>query len=82
MNKRIKQLAIQAGFVPWGDEPWAPGDEIDWSNRYDQQLEQFAQLILEQVEDIILDADESPKLVVREPYRTIINRIDEHFGDE
>jgi hypothetical protein len=46
MNKQIQQLAEQAGFVLWKDESWNPGDVIDWSSRYDSELEKFAQLIV------------------------------------
>ena len=46
MNKRIKELAEQAGFVLWQDEPWNPGDVIDWSCRYDDELKKFAELIV------------------------------------
>lgn len=45
MNKKIKDLAIQAGFIPWADEAWAPGDDFDWSSIYDNELEEFAKLI-------------------------------------
>ena len=45
MNKKIKELAIQAGFIPWADESWAPGDDFDWSSIYDNELEEFAKLI-------------------------------------
>lgn len=46
MNERIKKLAEQAGFCMWKDEPWNPGDVIDWSSRYDNELEKFAELII------------------------------------
>ena len=46
MNERIKKLAEQAGFCMWKDEPWNPGDVIDWSCRYDKELEKFAELII------------------------------------
>lgn len=60
MNKRIRQLAEQAGFVLWGDEKWNPGDTIDWSSRYDDELEKFAQLIAQQCADIALREDHDP----------------------
>ena len=46
MNERIKELAKQAGFMLWGDEPWNPGDVVDWSARYDDELAKFAELIV------------------------------------
>ena len=48
MKKPIRELADQAGFVLWQDEKWNPGDVVDWSSRYDQELEQFADLIVQQ----------------------------------
>ena len=49
MNERYKKIAEQAGFMLWGDEDWNPGDVIDWSARYDQELEQFANLLVEEI---------------------------------
>jgi hypothetical protein len=46
MNEQIKQLAEQAGFVLWKDENWNPGDIVDWSARYDDELKKFAELIV------------------------------------
>ncbi len=47
MNERIKNLAEQAGFALWEDEEWKPhGEVIDWSSRYDDELEKFAKLIV------------------------------------
>ena len=46
MNTRIRELAEHAGFVLWGDEEWNPGDTVDWSSRYDAELEKFAELIV------------------------------------
>ena len=55
MNERIKDLAEQAGFVLWQDEPWRPTDVIDWSSRYDNELKKFAELILMDVLNICED---------------------------
>jgi hypothetical protein len=46
MNERIKELAEQAGFCMWKEEKWNPGDVIDWSCRYDDELEKFFDLIV------------------------------------
>ena len=46
MNERIKELAEQAGFMLWKDEPWNPGDVVDWSARYDDELAKFSELIV------------------------------------
>jgi hypothetical protein len=46
MNERIKELAEQAGFECWKDEPYRPeGQIIDWASNYDEELEKFAELV-------------------------------------
>jgi hypothetical protein len=46
MNRKYIELAEKAGFSLWGKETWNPGDVIDWSARYDKELEKFAELIV------------------------------------
>ncbi len=48
MDPKIKMLAEQAGFCVWSDEEWNPGDVIDWSCSYDEQLIKFYELAREQ----------------------------------
>lgn len=48
MNNELKQLAEQAGFVLWADESWNPGDVVDWSSSYDDELARFAQLVAQE----------------------------------
>ena len=48
MNKRIKELAKKAGFILWGSESWNPGDTIDWSCRYDDELTKYTELIIKE----------------------------------
>lgn len=55
MNEYFKQTAEQAGFNLWEDEDWNPGDVVDWSSRYDYELEMFGELI---IRDIIKIATE------------------------
>ena len=52
MNERIKELARQADFCMWADEPWNPGDVIDWGARYDKELEKFAELIVRECAEV------------------------------
>ena len=49
MKDFYKELAKDAGFCLWGDEAWNPGDVIDWSSRYDQELEAFADALIRHV---------------------------------
>jgi len=48
MNERIKELAEKAGFGMWADEDWNPGDAIDWSARYDEELQNFYKLVIQE----------------------------------
>ena len=46
MSERTKELAEQAGFECWKDEPYRPeGQTIDWASNYDEELEKFAELV-------------------------------------
>ena len=47
MNERIRELAEQAGFMLWKNESWNPGDVVDWSARYDDELEKFYDLVVQ-----------------------------------
>ena len=84
MNKRIKELAEQAGFMLWGKETWNPGDVVDWSARYDEELEKFAELIVQEClgccEHVI--SDPVPKSVDTwlNGGEQCIQEIKEHFG--
>jgi hypothetical protein len=47
MNKKIKELAKQAGFVTWPNESHSSGKgNIDWAGPYDKELEKFYELIV------------------------------------
>ena len=48
MNDKIKELAEKAGFVLWGTESWNPGDTVDWSCRYDDELIKYTELIVKE----------------------------------
>ena len=53
MNERMKELLHQAGFILWQDEDWNPGDMVDWSARYDDELHTLIQLIVHESADWI-----------------------------
>lgn len=48
MNHKLVELAKAAGFVLWKNEKWNPGDIIDWSSSYDNELEIFANMIIDE----------------------------------
>lgn len=51
MKQEIKELAKQAGFLLWSDEPWnSNNDVVDWSCSYDTELERFYELVVKKVE--------------------------------
>lgn len=59
INKKLTELAVDAGFAFWEDEKWGPGPgNIDWSSEYDQQLQGLYDRMLEEVLQTI---DESIK---------------------
>lgn len=49
MNENVKELAKRAGFVLWDNEPHNPGDVVDWSSRYDEELVKYTQLLVNEV---------------------------------
>lgn len=47
MNPIAQQLAKDAGFELWADEPWRPpGQVVDWSSVYDRELEMLVTLTI------------------------------------
>jgi hypothetical protein len=59
INKKLQEMAVDAGFAFWEDEAWGPGPgNIDWSSEYDQQLQCLYDIMLEEVLKTI---DESTK---------------------
>lgn len=77
VNKRIDELFGQAldAAVP---ETWTTLNMMQVKLLKDK----FAELIVEECIDVVLSSDPSPKMIVHEPYRTIMNNIVEHFGVE
>jgi hypothetical protein len=50
LNKKLQELAKDAGFTFWDDEPHGPGpDNIDWSSMYDAELQGLYDRMLEEV---------------------------------
>ena len=58
MNDKIKELAEKAGFVMWGEEIWNPGDAIDWSSRYDDELVKYTNLVIQMCADHIMESSD------------------------
>ena len=79
MNERIKELAEKAGFVLWGEEIWNPGDAIDWSCRYDDEMTKFVELIVNECANELVRWKDEPF-----PYDPEFGAklIKKHFGVE
>lgn len=73
MNEKVKLLAEQAGFMLWDKETWNPGDVVDWSARYDRELEQFYKLIVRECVRISRSSTNG---------FSAGRRMEEHFGVE
>jgi hypothetical protein len=58
MNEQIKQLAEKAGFAFWEDEAHNPGDVIDWSSSYDDELVKYTELLLQEVANVLHDEED------------------------
>lgn len=57
MNDKIKELAEKAGFMMWGEETWAPGDAIDWSSRYDDELTRYTEFLIQECMSYLEEGD-------------------------
>lgn len=75
MNKRIKELTEQAGFVRFSPEE-DPHTPIDWSSDYTYELEKFAELIVRECAEVV---KWTPSQYPNEEY---VKNIKEHFGIE
>ena len=83
MNKRIKELTEQAGFVRFSPEE-DPHTPIDWSSDYTYELEKFAELI---VRECVIRAEREwirngSDTEHNKAITSVIKSIKEHFGVE
>ncbi len=86
MNERMKQLAEEAGFILWEDESWKPeGAFIDWSSNYDDVLDRYTELIVQECMDI---CKKHPSRIVSNNWNVdavaphLVQQFEEHFGVE
>ena len=78
MNERILQLAAEAKIMT--EE--SINMKISFNNQLKAFSEKFAKLLILECTNIVEDSDPSPKMILHEPYRSIVYRIEEHFGVE
>jgi hypothetical protein len=69
MNKRINRLIDQAGFIKFTVEE-DPETPIDWSCDYTEELNKFAELII----------DECVNICISNRHDDSAFHIEEHFG--
>lgn len=77
MNERIKEHASNFFDV---DRHGTIVSPVDGYQDIEEELQKFAELIIEECIEIVLSSDPSPKMSVREPYGSIMENIKEHFG--
>jgi hypothetical protein len=77
MIRHIRELANQAGFD-------ASSNFIipKHSGHISDELLKFAELIVNECIDIVIRSDQSTKMVLHEPFRTIADNIQNHFYGE
>ena len=63
MKQIYREIAENSGFLLWGNESWNPGDVIDWSSRYDEELERFAEAIVQRCIGVLETRKDSPIIV-------------------
>lgn len=68
MNKRLLELAKESGLIQYDSDGKV------------QDAEKFAELIITECMEIVLESDPSPKMSLDKPYGTIIDNMKVHFG--
>lgn len=69
MNKEIKQL--------WHEAQQGFNDQLC----DDRVVERFAKLIVDKCADSVIESDPSEKMVLHEPYRTVMDNVLRTFND-
>ncbi len=81
MNENVKNLVKRAGFVLWGNESWNPGDVVDWSSRYDNELIEYTRLLVNEVLRLQREGTDVANHFGTEP-APVMESIDVDFSDE
>jgi hypothetical protein len=82
MKDKTKQIAEQSGFMLWADETWSPGDIIDWSARYDDELQRFADLMVTEAIGVLQKRFMGDLNREDMEVRRCIDDLKKHFGVE
>lgn len=80
MNKKLQELADQAGFIFWTEEEdWGPGPgNIDWSADYAVELEKFAELIVRECARCITQ----PSIQAAPPHDIAVNALQDTLAND
>lgn len=70
MNKVVKQL--------WYEAQQGFNDQLC----DDRVVERFAELIVERCADVVIESDPSEKMILHEPYRTVMHNVMESLNDK
>lgn len=76
MHKKFKSIAKKSGFIFWKDEPWNRGEIVDWGTNYDNELQTYGKLVVEECCKIMLKSD------TQQPTVDTAKKIKEYFGIE
>ena len=74
MNRLIKDLADQAGLITY-----AVGFGGNQAIKNEAEIDKFVSLIMDECYDIVSKSDPSPKMILHEPYRSILSRLEHHL---
>jgi len=66
----------------WGNEPWNPGDVVDWSARYDDELQRFADLYVNEAIRVVEKRFMGDLNREDMEVRRCIDDLKKHFGVE
>ena len=85
MKLRFIEFAQKSGFCLWKGESWNPGDIVDWSCRYDKELQRFFEFTIRECTKMIREIDWVHDLDSEDygPYSALenaANGIEEEFG--
>lgn len=64
MNEFVRELAVKAGF------------DVEAQKK---EIAVFVDLIMGEVWDLVVECDDNPKMIMHEPFLTIVNKITERF---
>lgn len=71
MKESVRDLWLQAG-----------GDSVNEEHFRDEIIERFAELIVDRCADSVIESDPSEKMILHEPYRTVMDNVLRTFDED